>query len=271
MSVAIVGVRHRAGCPVTTWVTAIGIAFAGTALSAPIASEPLTAVALVSGDYAPFVAETLPAGGPSTEIAKAAFAAQGLTTTVVYEPWRRGYEGTLDGPYAGTYPYLRTEERVAVFWYSDPLMVDTLRLYVADNVQAGGTSAARTMCIPIGYPTGPIEPFVKAQGLAWERPVGLINCFRMLATGHTHYVYASELVARMLLHEMPVTEAARVHIDPRVREEVAYFLILPKAKAASAELLRSFNDGLQKLKRTGAHADILRRHASPAQPTDKRH
>jgi len=67
---------------------------------------------LVTGDdYAPFTGESLPAGGMLTQVVQSALAAAGISNTLDWRPWNRGYLQTLRGDYDATFPYVRSVQR----------------------------------------------------------------------------------------------------------------------------------------------------------------
>ena len=88
-----------------------GMAIAlGTALGAVSVQAEELAIA-TGNDYAPFTDEELPEGGLATEVVVEAFAAVDHEVDIDFRPWARGYHDTGQGVFAGTFPYVHSDER----------------------------------------------------------------------------------------------------------------------------------------------------------------
>ncbi|MGH1410369.1 MAG: substrate-binding periplasmic protein, partial [Aeromonas sp.] len=89
-----------------------------------LSAAPLS---LVTGEFSPYSGARLPDGGESTRLVTTLFREAGQRDlSVAYMPWSRGYQLTLQGDAAATYPYAWTAERAKLFYYSAPIHIDRL-------------------------------------------------------------------------------------------------------------------------------------------------
>ena len=58
-----------------------------------------------------------------TQVVRAALAEQGAAITLDWLPWNRGYLKAKRVEYDATFPYIRSAEREAEFFYSAPIYV----------------------------------------------------------------------------------------------------------------------------------------------------
>lgn len=231
-------------------------------------SAEASALDLVTGnDYAPFTDETLPEGGMLTEVVQRAFAEAGQQHTVRFVAWKRGYDATVAGRYAATFPYVRTPEREPDVLFSAPLI--EVRQLVFHN-PAGGLVfrkpddlRGRVACMPIGYALPPeLQAMADHGQLKRESPRDLGACARMTASGRTDFFVIDEFAGRSSI----VTAGLEKSV---VAAETAYatvpqFLIVSRRHPDAERLLADFNAGLAKLKASGGYDAIVRRHVELA-------
>lgn len=234
----------------------------GICHAAPAMAQTVT---IATGDYAPFVAGNLPSGGVTAEIVSASFKAQGLTASYEYMPWRRGYEEARHGTYAGTFPYLRTADREALFLYSEPIISDRLRLFTRRQDLNNKDWAGKTLCVPNGYDVSAVQDFIVRNRLTLERPSEMSNCFKMLDAGRVALIWSSEAVADSIIKASFESGTPRfATLSYAMPSDENYFFIVSKSRPDASELMSRFNAGLQAIKSDGAYARILKRHLGRA-------
>ena len=79
-------------------------------------------VKLATGEWAPYVSESLENQGFSTELIKAAFNEVDMDVELEFMSWTRAFELTEAGEVFGTYPWSFTEERAPTFNFSSPVV-----------------------------------------------------------------------------------------------------------------------------------------------------
>ena len=78
-------------------------------------------VTLASGEFSPYTSAQLSEGGFLNEILEAAFKLSGIEVDKIFLPWARGYAGTQKQHFDVTGPYIYSDDRAAVFLYSEPI------------------------------------------------------------------------------------------------------------------------------------------------------
>jgi polar amino acid transport system substrate-binding protein len=219
-------------------------------------SSSAQTLTIATGEYEPFVSEKLPQGGVTAQIVTAAFKSQGAEIAFDYVPWKRGFEDSRSGRYAGTFPYLKTAEREAEFLYSDAIIADRLRLFArSDKADARGGSG-KSICIPIGYDQTMLQGFISKNNLTVESPVEMINCFKMLESGRVNLIWSSEAVASNLIDSLFGKKSQIIALDEALAPATEYFFIVAKKHPDAAALIARFNAGLKQIKSNGSYAKI---------------
>ncbi|GGX66013.1 substrate-binding periplasmic protein [Saccharospirillum salsuginis] len=225
------------------------------ALSLTLSAKADT-ITLANGDWAPYLGESLPNGGPVAHLVSEAFATQGWTVRYEYLPWKRGYNMAEAGELDGSIVWSRNAEREAVMNYSDPVVqLDTVVFYADDRpvdwsepddlkgLRLGGV---------IGYDYGFVKPDDGYNVSYIGEPV---NNYRKLMADRLDAVMEERLVGLNLAKESGVADQVSYH--PKTIKSKPYFLIVGKANPKSEEILRVFNLGLQELKDNGSYDSIL--------------
>ena len=106
-------------------------------ISLSASSNPLpNELHLVTGnDFKPWSDQSLPNGGVITEIVQTAFKQIGITTTIEWLPWKRGYHSVASGQYGdyGTFPYSYSSARAVNVYYSIPILISGLTIFVLES------------------------------------------------------------------------------------------------------------------------------------------
>ncbi|HET8904835.1 MAG TPA: transporter substrate-binding domain-containing protein, partial [Saccharospirillum sp.] len=184
-----------------------GLALGLAVLLAPamVTAEQTATLQLVTGDnYAPFSDQSLPQGGLATHLVTYLFAQMQQPVEVEVVSWAEGYQATLDGDYAGTFPYIQSEERQADFLFSEPLFTVSSFAYVDQsstiNARRPEDLAGLTLCLPVGFSHGPaLDDLVQSGAITRVTPPDMPSCFAMLQSGEADFVKINRYVARELL------------------------------------------------------------------------
>lgn len=223
------------------------------------------ALELVSGPgYAPFADPDLPEGGMLTEVVRKAYAGIGVSATVTFLPWKRGYSEAAEGRYTATYPYVLTDDRARDFLFSDPLYIVKRRVYlsVATGMRYSGLDdlRGRTGCMEIGSTLpNEVEAMIQRGEVRAERPPDLQSCARMLAVGRADFFIINEQAANDFIRKSGVPREAIRAVETPYGETGQHLLIsrrLPGAEKA----LATFNAALARLKASGEYDTIVDKH-----------
>lgn len=222
-------------------------------------------VALVTGpNYAPFTGEQLPEGGMATELVRAVYKAEGQDATIVFQPWKRGAEGTAKGEFFATFPYVRSAEREQEYLFSASMFDVRQLVYVpADSTLKFDTAAdfkGKTACAPLGSAPPPeIKSMIDAGDVKVQSPADMNGCFRVLAAGRVDFYIINEFNGRAALKELGITPD-QVRAEPKPFAETSQYLIIGKGTPGAAAGIVRFNDGLTKVRASGDYDRIVRKH-----------
>lgn len=219
-------------------------------------------VRLVTGDdYAPLTGRSLAGAGMLSQVVQAAFARSELTTSLAWQPWRRGYLATLRSEYDATFPYIRAEQREREFLYSAPLYVSEQHLFsrASDPVELEDLSgvSGRRLCQPLGWQLpASVQALVNQGILVRHSPPGLSECAQLLLLGRDDVFLADLQLGNYALQS---TEAPRLrfHVSSSVLSRQTMHLIVPRNHPGAAELVEQFDRGLATLRASGEYQHII--------------
>lgn len=236
-----------------------------------VAQEPT--VELVTGDnYPPFADPNLPGGGLAVELVTQTFDHAGLPWRLTFEPWARGYQLTLSGARHATFPYFRDSEREAEMRFPTPLFRLANVLFVNANhptpIETLADLSGKTLCLPQGYTTVYIDPWLKDAGVELHRPETLEHCFLLLGLMRVDGVPISDAVGWAAIRSQGLVEAGLREADFRearlTLSENWLHLIVSKSLPQGAELLRRFDEAWTSLAAQGAFDQRVRERAGEA-------
>lgn len=221
-----------------------------------------TELQLVTGDdYAPLTGRALSGGGMLTAVVQAALDRSGTASSLAWQPWKRGYIMTLRGEYDATYPYIRAKQREQAFLYSAPLYVSEQHLFsrATDAVEVDelAGSSGRRLCLPLGWQLPVAVQSLVDQGvLVRHSPRGLNECALLLLLGRDDFFLAD---LQLGLHALQSTGAARsrFHVSGSVLSRQTMHLIVPRSRPDAAQLIESFDRGLQALRESGDYQRLI--------------
>lgn len=231
-------------------------------------SDAVGPVALVSGnEYAPYADSSLPQGGMTAEIVTRALAKMGLGSSIVWQPWSRGYQETRIGNFSATFPYVRNAEREADFLYSDVIVNIRYQLYIKAGRSNTDFSkleslAGKTYCLPLGWAqVGVLGDMIADGRIKLVRPPQMRNCMLMLSMGRVDFIAAEEHLGAAALRASGVPVGTIIAHPGTPFDNRQLHLIAPKSLASSAALLKKFNAGLAILRKSGEYDAIVKAHS----------
>lgn len=112
-------------------------------LAAPVSAPRAEEVLIAVGEWPPFVGAQLPDNGRHAKLVRERLAAAGFVARFEFLPWSRSFNLTQVGRYAATFPWVRTEERAALFLISDRAVGTdaTVGFYLGARFPAGVQAA----------------------------------------------------------------------------------------------------------------------------------
>ena len=223
----------------------------------PITGSAADTITLTNGEWPPYTSKEFKYGGLLSRIVSEAFAAEGVTVQYEYMPWKRAYADAKDGKAAGVVGWTYTPEHLESMLRSDTIITVDKGLFhlkstpfAWSNIEdlgkwkVGGTA---------GYPYGD----------AWEKglkegkfKVGEVtsdeqNIKKLIAKKIDVMAMETDVVTYLTKKLLTPEEAASVVQAPKLLVQNPFSMELPRSAAQSAELMKTFNSGLKKLKADG--------------------
>lgn len=227
-----------------------------------VMAESAPTVKLVTGDhYAPFSDQNLPKGGLATHLINFLFEQVNQPVEIDVTGWAAGYQATLDGDYAGTFPYIESQQRLAEFLFSDPLFTVSSFAYVDQSSTINASSpedlAGLTLCLPEGFAHGPaLDDLVQSGAIIRITPPDMPSCFAMLQSGEADFVKINRYVARELLRNAGVPHSA-IRALPFPVETLSMHFIAPRNQTGAEALIATVNQALADLQRDNKYSRLV--------------
>jgi len=236
-----------------------------------VASEPLPKeLRLVTGeDFKPWTDSSLKNGGVITEIVQTVFKEINIETQVSWLPWKRGYQRVVSGSNDtfGTFPYSYSNTRAPDVYYSIPLMISGLTIFVAKdspvpkNYEDQSALQGLRFCTGLGYAIDDFSALLEAGKITLLRLANVENCFLNIKAGRADAVVLNKHVGWGMIQSLYKGDhdfrALKEH-KPSV-----YHLVVNKAHPNTLDILHEFNKSLLKLQKSGVIDDIVNRHMKP--------
>lgn len=213
-------------------------------------------VTLANGDWAPYLGENLPNGGPVAHLVSEAFASQGWTVNYNYLPWKRGYNMTESDELDGSIVWSRNEERAEVMKFSDAVVhLDTVVFYDKSR-PVDWETPEDLLDLRLGGVIGYDYAYVKAEDGYNTSLIGdpKSNYLKLVAN-RLDGVMEERLVGLDLAREAGVLDQVGYH--PKRIKSNPYYLIVGKSNPRVDEILSVFNAGLKDLQESGRYDEIL--------------
>lgn len=220
-------------------------------------------VRLTNGEWPPYLGKHLPHNGVASRIVAEAFALQGIEVHWEFHPWARSLQLAERGQRAGSAVWLRSNERDAKFFISDPVVESGYYLFHRkgfsfDWAQVADLQGQRIVGTR-GYDYG--EAFQQAESsgqLRVNRVTSDETAFRQLLAGRVDLFPMDKVVGFDMLHQhFTAAERAQLSFHPKPLRADSLHLLLSREVAGNAELLERFNRGLAQLRESGKVAQYL--------------
>lgn len=227
-------------------------------------TEAGQSVRLVTGnDYKPFTDQTLPQGGMITEIVDQVFQKMGHQAEIEFHSWNRGYNMSEKGAFLGTFPYVKTPERMESFYFSDPIYIITTLFFTRNDADVSFVHPrdlkGLTVCKPLGYHLRDIQDFLDEGLIVVRRPNTMESCFRMLRRGRVSLVPINEHVGWEVARQIADGEDIFRVLEKPLLETGLHFIVTRKNPQAQ-NIVERFNAILGQMRDESSLDAIIARH-----------
>ncbi len=237
----------------------------------PAASNPLPSeLRLNSGnDFKPWSDQSLPNGGVITEIVQTTFKHIGINTTIEWLPWKRGYYSVVSGNNGdyGTFPYSYSNKRAIEVYYSIPLLISGLTIFVLNDnpieKDYKDTSALHGLrfCTGLGYAFSDYLPLVGSGKITLKTLANIQHCFSSIKAGRMDAVVINKHVGWGIVHAL--FKEPHGFKELKEHKPSVYHLVVNKEYPNSLDILHQFNKSLLTLQKNGVIDEIISRHMKP--------
>jgi polar amino acid transport system substrate-binding protein len=213
---------------------------------------------LAATEYPPYYSETLPRGGPVTELTVAALRHAGHEVEVRFLPWARALRLGQQGEVDGLVGVWHSPEREAAFVFSKPVVSNRIVLCrKGSRGPARFTGFAALRPYTVGVVRGYADPPELAAAKVHTEAVNDdLQNLRKLMVGHIDLVLIDSRVAHHLARKHLPGQAAELKcLQPAVQEHPQY-LVVSRRAADADEIVAAFNERLQGLRDSGEWDEI---------------
>lgn len=216
---------------------------------------------LATVEYPPYYGESLPHGGPVTEIIVAAFKHQGYHVKRQQMPWSRALKEAQRGTFDGIYTAWYRKDREVDFIYSKPLVNNELVFYArkGEDISFKGFESLK------GYQIGVVRDYAlppeldKAKLQLQLANSDKINLNKLFAKRVDLVLIDRAQGKHLIKTQLPTLKGKLTPIAPAINTESNHLMISRATKNAQ-EKAKQFDIGLNAIRESGLLDEILGRH-----------
>jgi len=219
---------------------------------------------LSTGEWAPYVSESIDDQGFTTAIVKQAFAKVDIDIEIKFYSWARALEMIQSHDAFGTYTWSFTEERSNAYKSTNPLTVsDTVIMYTADNVNVPDDFT--TVEALASYRIGGVKDYAYLEhfnnaNIEVDLSDKGNDAIVKLYNGRFDLLPTTPLVAMEFIKEAYPDEIDKFRFLKTPMETVDMGILVDKNYPEADKYIEKFNEGLKMLKDSGEYSNILRKH-----------
>lgn len=222
-------------------------------------------VRLSTGEWVPYISETLDHKGLIAQITEEAFATQDIELKLGFFPWERAYHLSKSGSWDGTIALSKTTEREQTYLFSDPIYTGKYVFFHLKSTPVKWQSYNDLSKLRIGAPRGfggMGQEFLSAEEnkiITVDRVTTILQAFKMLLLDRVKLVPSDLEVGYVLLNQnFDKKQIEQITHNSHIIQLTKYHLVMPKSFAKSEGLIKKFNLGLSALKKSGRYKQIIK-------------
>lgn len=219
-----------------------------------------TVVKLAIGEWAPFTSEKEQNGKLAEEVVSAAFGLEGIRVEYAYFPWARSMAMTENGDYDGTFPWLKTADRMEIFHPSQNSLIQDEGVFFHLKTTPFDWKTLEDLKkyrvgVTIGYAN---EGIYKKAGIKADAvPKEELNFKKMLGDRIDVYQTSKAVGYYMINKFFTPAEATQFTHHPTPTAMDNYYILFPKKSPKAKFFNEKFDSGFAKLKASGEYDRIL--------------
>ncbi len=217
-------------------------------------------VPLATGEWPPYAGEQLAGGGVAVELVQAVFREMGRQADIRFLPWRRCEASVRGGLVWAAFPYAKTPERQAGFFFSDPLIEGRdVWFYFGDRMRGVAyDDLTELRSYRIGMASGYwYEEMFRQAGLEVDPSSSDLVGLAKLRAGRLDLFPMNELTGIWLIERYFPEQRQNFGILEQPLRSNQNALIVSKVYPGGLLLLGEFNLALRKIKANGVYQRIM--------------
>lgn len=219
---------------------------------------------LTNGEWPPYLGSALPHHGVGSRIVAEAFATQGIDVSWEFYPWARALRLAELGERDGSALWLKTPERLAAFYVSEPVLESEYYLFYRANAPLPEGARIEQMhglrvAAMIGYYYGEAFRNAEADGtLDVIRVPRETQALELLLAARVDVVPIDRIAAETILDRLSEQQRTAIMESAQVWRLESLHLMLSRKNPANATRIKAFNRGLAVLKARGTIATYVK-------------
>ncbi|NOJ22113.1 substrate-binding periplasmic protein [Vibrio coralliilyticus] len=217
------------------------------------------------GDWEPYTSSLSdPELKISETLVRRAFEIRGYAVELEYYPWVRSYQYAIRGEFDGSFPWMKNEDRIKDFIYSEPFFSQRVQFFYHSDILFSWQEAKDLNKYQIGATQGyHATYFMEQLGIDVNINNSEETNFQKIAKGRLDaYPTGVERGLYLIKHYVPEELKPYIKLDSKPLLEDDMFVIFSRFDSERSQLLVSeFNAGLKQLIETGEYKEIMQSEA----------
>ena len=221
-------------------------------------------VSIAAGEYPPWLSSNTPNYGFIAQVITESFEASGYQTTFTFLPWKRAYAETKKGAYTATAYWYPSKEREISFIYSAALTNESTHFFYRKD---SPLKKWRTLNDLKEYKIGATNGYTYTDEF-WEASKkgslmidmairDELNMAKLIKGRIDIFPVEKNLGIHILLNNFKPHTVYQIDFHPKPLFRTTGHLLFPKINPDTVKLVTAFNSGLNKLRISGRHKELL--------------
>ncbi|KPA18172.1 Extracellular solute-binding protein, family 3 [Candidatus Magnetomorum sp. HK-1] len=220
---------------------------------------------LATGEWQPFTTQSMENKGFVTEIVTQVLKLMNIKAEIKFYPWRRCYEYVLQDKVWAAFPYSYTEERAKEVLFSDDLAFSTTKFFFYSKTNEKPSFVYNQLEDLRQYKVGGVigyyyEEQFKSAKLNVDFVSKESSALEKLFLGRTQLLPLNVMVGWELIKKTFPDNAHQFGMLEKPLDKKSLKLILNKNNKNTLDLLKKFNNHLEKFKKGQHYQSILQKY-----------
>ncbi|USD40171.1 transporter substrate-binding domain-containing protein [Vibrio sp. SCSIO 43135] len=218
-------------------------------------------VTAAQNEWPPYINDSGEMPGLAYEVVRRALRVEGFKLRFRLKPWSRAFKEVSNQKTDLLISVWYNEERAKTFLYSQPFMINTVRLVTLkdDDFSYRTPNDIRNKKVGILDNYSYDENFLASEAYTKVTAVDLIASIKLLKSGRIDMFVSDELVARWTINSLAYNVSDFAFIHNEIASQPLYIAI-SKSHPKANQIIEAFNQGLQFLVESGEMKAIYKRY-----------